>query len=311
MAMRRPLRFGVVVTQGGSAAEWRDKARRVESLGYATLLLPDHLGGQLAFGPALAAAAAATTTLRVGTFVLANDFRHPALVAMEAATLDLLSDGRLELGLGAGGSAPADYARAGIPFNPPGVRVERLAESVRIIKALLADGAASFQGQHYRLDGLTDIPRPRQRPHPPILLGGGGRRMLALAGREADIISVIPRLRPGGGLDPTDATAAAVEQKIHWLRAAAGARFDALELNTLVQAVVVTADRRAAAEQLGARFQLPAEALLESPYVLLGTTEELVEQVLAWRERFGLSYVVIFEPSLEALAPVVARLAGR
>ena len=209
-----------------SRAEWRTKARKAESLGYKILSVPDHFGSQLAYGPILAAAAAATTTIRIGTFVLDNDFRHPAIVAADAAMLDLLSDGRFELGIGAGWLRE-DYDRAGIPFDRGTVRFNRLTESVRIIKGLFTDDTVAFVGEYYAIADLHAVVQPVQRPHPPVLIGGGGRRLLTFAAQEADIVSIIPRSLPGGGLDETDH---ALDEKLAWIRQAAGGRFDTIEL---------------------------------------------------------------------------------
>ena len=306
----RPFRFGVVCARGTSRADWTAKARKVEALGYAILLVPDHLGEQLAPLPALLAAAEATTSLRVGSLVLANDFRHPVVLAKEAATLDLLSAGRFELGLGAGWMR-SEYEQAGLRFDPPVIRIERMGEAVRIIKALLGEDPVSFTGAHYSLSGLTGLPKPVQRPRPPILVGGGGRRTLSIAAREADVVGLVPRAHAdGGGLDVTDATAAATIRKVEWIRAEAEERFAELELNLLVQAVVATDDRRAAAAQLAARFRTTAELVLDTPYVLMGTHGQIEEDLRERRERYGVSYLAVFESSMDALAPVVARLAG-
>jgi probable F420-dependent oxidoreductase len=304
------FRFGVVCRALRSRTAWLTTARRAETLGYSTLLIPDHLGDQFAPAPALQAAADATTRLRVGSLVFANDFRHPVVLAKEAATLDVLSDGRFELGIG-GGWLRAEYTQAGIPFDPPGVRITRLEEALRVLKALFADGRASFAGAHYTVNGLEGLPKPVQRPHPSLLIGGGGRRLLTLAAREADIVSIIPRAqREGAGLDLADASAAAFAEKVEWVRAAAAERFQRLELSTLVQVVEVTTDRRAAAGRIAPRFQATAEDMLDMPYALIGTTEEIARDLRRVRERHGVTYVVVFEPAMDVLAPVVARLAG-
>ena len=188
------FRFGVQEHSATSGSAWRDKARLMESLGYQALYLPDHFGDQLGPIAALMAAADATTTLRMGSLVFDNDYRHPAVLAKEVASLDLLSDGRFDLGLGAGWMA-SDYEQAGIPFDSPGVRIERMEEGLAIIKGLLAGGKFSFTGKHYRITSLEGTPSPVQKPHPPIVLGGGGRRMLRLAAREADIVNVNYDLR--------------------------------------------------------------------------------------------------------------------
>jgi probable F420-dependent oxidoreductase len=303
----RPFRFGLVARGAPSREEWRDKARRAEALGYATFLVPDHFRDQIATSVGLMAAADATATLRIGSMVYDNDFRHPAVVAKDAATLDLLSGGRFELGLGAGWLLP-DYAQTGIPFEPGRVRVERLAEAVRIITAYLEGGPVTFKGTHYAVNALEGLPRPVQRPRPPLLIGGGGPRLLALAAREADIVSLAPRARPdGGGLDVTDTTPAAVDAKIAAIRAAAGSRLAALELNLLVQRAGASADIAEIAQQ----WNMDPANVRDSPFVLVGPVEAVVDTLEARRARYGISYLAVFEQFMEPFAPVVQRLAGR
>lgn len=309
MTHERPFRFGVQIGRAESRADWTSKAQRVESLGYDTLLMPDHIGGNLAYAPALVSAAEATSTLRVGIFVLDNDFRHPAIVASEAATIDLLTDGRYEFGLGAGWML-ADYERSGIPFDPPKVRVDRFEESLHIIKGLWADGPFSFQGKHYTVKELEGYPKPVQQPHPPIIIGAGGPRMLSIAAREADTLAVIAPALPGGGLDPAGIIASAVAKQVERARQAAGDRFAQIELNALIQALKVTNDRRGEAERLAERFKITADDVLESPNLLTGTVDQITEDLLQRRETYGISYVMIFERNMEEFAPVVARLAG-
>ena len=308
----RPFRFGVNMWRAASRAAWTDKARKVESLGYSVLTVPDHLTDFLAPIPALAAAAHATKDLRVGTMVLNNDFRHPVLVAREAATLDLLSDGRLELGLGAG-HMKSEYDQAGLSFDPGGTRVERLTEAVVIVKGLLAGEPFTFAGRHYRVAGHRIHPLPIQRPHPPIVVGGNAPRLLTLAGREADIVGLTGIAFRQGGTQP-DVSAwrtATVDERLAVVRESSGERYEHLELNALVQRVVVTDDRHRAAQELAKRWpSLSAEDLLESPYLLIGTVGQMAEDLRARRERWGISYYTTFEPYLDALAPVVNRLAG-
>jgi len=309
----KPFRFGVNVGRAGSRAAWVEKARTLEDLGYSALTVPDHLTDLLAPMPALVSAAAATQRLRVGTNVLNNDFRHPVLVAREAATVDLLTDGRLQLGLGAG-HMQAEYDQVGVRFEAGGTRVERLAEAVAIIKGLLTGEPVTFAGRHYRVTGHTLHPRPVQRPHPPLLIGGNGRRLLTLAAKEADIVGLSGITFRRGGTEPdlSGWRVAGVEARVRLVREAAGDRYDRLELNALVQRVVVTEDRRQAAEELARRWpQLSPDEILQSPYVLIGTVDRLVEDLQAHREHWGISYYVIFEPYMDAFAPVVARLAGR
>jgi probable F420-dependent oxidoreductase len=309
MTHPRPFRFAVQARGAASGAEWLDKARKAEAQGYDVLSLFDHFAGGLGALSALAAAATVTTRLRLGTFVLANDFRHPALLAKDAATVDLLSEGRLELGVGAGWMRP-EYDATGIPFDPAPTRIARLDEAIRLLKLLFGDEPATFAGDHYRVSDLTISPKPVQRPHPPLLVGGGGRRILELAAHQADIVAFGPQSRPDGTLDEATVTAAATARKADWVRQAVGEGFSALELNVFVYAVEVTDDRHAAAERLAADFKLPAADLLASPHTLIGSVEAMVEDLHARREQYGLTYVTVGEHLADALAPVVARLAA-
>jgi len=309
----RPFRFGVNVWGAASRSEWADKARRVEALGYSVLTVPDHLGEFFAPLPALLSAAATTTRLRVGTNVLNNDLRHPVLLAREAATMDLLTDGRLDLGLGAG-YMRIEYEQAGLRFDRGGVRVERLAESIAIIKGLLGGSEVNFTGRHYRVTGHQIHPRPVQRPHPPIVVGGNGPRLLALAAKEADIVNFtgITFTRGGTAPDMSGWRAAALDERMRIVRDAAGERFDRLVLSAQVQRVIVTDRRREAAAELQQSWkQLSVDEILEAPYALIGSVDEMVESLHARRERWGLSYFVTFEQFLETLAPVVAKLSGK
>lgn len=314
MSRQRPFRFGVSVNKVRSKEEWVATARKVESLGYSTLLMPDHLGDQLAPLAALMAAAEATQTLRIGSLVFDNDFRHPVMLAKEAATLDLLSGGRFELGLGAGWMR-SEYEQAGIPFDPAGVRVSRLEEAVHIIKGLFADGPLTFSGNYYTVTDFEGHPKPAQRPYPPILIGGGGKRLLSIAAREATIVGFVPIFRAdGSGTDVTDAASESLMEKLAWVRQAAGDRFDDLELNILVAEVVITEDREQVAQFIAAAIApnmgASVEQVLQVPYVLIGTVDQICENLLARREQFGISYITVYEKNLEALAPVIARLAG-
>lgn len=318
MAERR-FRFGVIGEDIGTCEQLVAEARRAEALGYSTLLLRDHFvsepyGEQLAPMVALMAAAAATSTLRVGTLVLDNDYRHPVLLAKEAASLDVLSGGRFELGLGAGWLRD-EYERAGLPFDPAGVRVDRLEESIQLLKRLLSGSPATVRGSHYKVDGLATFPRPAQRPHPPILVGAGGRRMLGIAGRHADVVNILPKALPDGTIsdDLSERSPAAIGRKVEWVREAAGERFAGLELG-LVASVAAGEDGRDQAERLAVRRGWGAAAagqVLEMPSVLAGPPERIADQLQARRERLGLSYYVVSSASMEAAAPVVASLSGR
>jgi probable F420-dependent oxidoreductase len=307
----RRFRFGVQVSTAESGAAWAGVARRTEALGYSTLFLPDHFEDQLAPVPAMMAAATATTELKVGALVLGNDYRHPVVLAKELATVDVLSEGRLEIGLGAGWMN-TDYEKAGIPQDSPGVRIDRLAESIAVIKGLFGDGPLEFDGSHYQVHGLEGTPKPEQHPSPPWIVGGGGRRMLALAAREADIIGINPSLH-SGDVDAEaarDATAEATERKLGWLRETAGDRFDDIELNCLCLVVAVTDDRDGFAQAMAGGFGISPEEALEVPHALVGTVDQICDTLKARRDRFGFSYIVIQGDALDAMAPVVERLAG-
>jgi probable F420-dependent oxidoreductase len=312
----RPFRFGVNVGRARSLAEWREKARKIEDLGYSALTVPDHLTDVIAPIPALVSAAEATKHLRIGANVLNNDLRHPVLVAREAATVDLLTDGRFELGLGAG-SIRSEYDEAGLRFDRGAMRVDRLAEAVIVIKGLLkGEQTTTFTGQRYRVSSHTIAIEPIQKPHLPILIGGNGPRLLALAAREADIVGFSGITFQGGGAASPDLSGwrvSGVDERVRLVRETAGKdRFARLEINALLQRVVLTDHRRRAAEELTSRWtQLTPDDILQSPYVLIGTVEEMTEEVLARRQRWGISYYTVHEPYLDAFAPVVASLTGK
>ncbi|MCA9876862.1 MAG: TIGR03621 family F420-dependent LLM class oxidoreductase [Thermomicrobiales bacterium] len=303
----RPFRFGVQLRGAGSGREWREKCRRVEMLGYDTLAVADHFPRGLGPFAALATAAATTDRLRVGAFVFANDFRHPAVLAKETATLDLLSEGRLEVGIGAGWLR-TEYEATGIPFDRAGVRIDRLAEALPLVKRLWTEDNVTTRGRFYQAVDLSLTPRPVQAPHPPVMVGGGGQRILSLAARHADIVALNPRATPEGAPDRRDITAEDTARKLAWVRAAAGERFPDLELNTVVLRVVPTNDREAAAHQLAQELDLTPGEILESPHLLLGTADEMAATLRQRRNRFGLSYVTVTEDGLEPFAPVMERL---
>ncbi|MBO0692998.1 MAG: TIGR03621 family F420-dependent LLM class oxidoreductase, partial [Acidimicrobiaceae bacterium] len=304
MAKGRPFRFGTgCYLASRSRAEYIDSVRRIEEMGYSILLCPDHFADWLGPLTSLMMAAEASSTLRIGTFVLANDFRHPAVLAKEAATLDLLSGGRLELGLGTGYSGP-DYTRTGVRMETAGIRVSRFMESVQVIKGLFSDGPVDFSGTYYTVQGLEGTPKPVQRPHPPLLIAGGSRRILSFAGREADIVGLIPRTR-GGGIEFSEGQAASTAQQVEWVREGAGDRFADLELNTMVFNVVVTDHPRRAAEEIAVTVGVSPDLVLESIHFRVGTVDQMVDEIQMWRERFGISYIAVQEEDREALAPVV------
>ncbi len=311
MAHPRRFRFGVQTHNATSGDEWAQIARRAEDLGYSTLFMPDHFGDQLAPVPALMAAAAATTGLRVGSLVLDNDYKHPLVLAKELATIDVLSGGRLEVGLGAGWMA-TDYEQSGIAYDPPGVRVDRFEEGLAVVKGLFGPDRFSFQGEHYTITDHDGLPKPLQAPRPPILIGGGKKRMLTLAGREADIVGINPTM-PNGAVDADAArsgTAEETDRKLSWVKEGAGDRYPDLEINLLNFGCFITDDRAALAEQFAPAFGLPPEQLLELPHALVGTVDEIVEALHERRERWDASYIVVQDEAMEAMAPVVAALAG-
>ncbi|MEU9842893.1 TIGR03621 family F420-dependent LLM class oxidoreductase [Actinomadura sp. NPDC048032] len=312
--MHRNFRFGVVGESIRSGAELAGTARRAEELGYDVLTLRDHFvaepfGEQLAPMVALASAAAATSTLRLGTMVLSNDFRHPVMLAKEAATLDHLSGGRFELGLGAGWLRE-EYAAAGMPFDPPGTRVGRLAESLRILRGLLSGEKTSFTGEHYTIDGLTVFPRPEQRP--PLVVGAGSRRMLGIAGRYADTVGILPRALPEGTISDelSERLPDTIARKVDWVREAAGDRD--VELSMMVTPAFGPDPRRAAAKVAVMRGwgASSTELVLGMPSQFVGPPEHIAEQMLARRDRFGFTYYQVSDAAMEAFAPVIPLLAA-
>ncbi|MDP9237058.1 MAG: TIGR03621 family F420-dependent LLM class oxidoreductase [Chloroflexota bacterium] len=310
MAGKHKFRFGVQTSTVVSREQWIEKARKIEDLGYSTLFVPDHFDDQFAPMPAMMAAAGATTTLRVGSLVFDNDYKHPVVLAKEAATLDVLSGGRLELGLGAGWMA-SDYQQAGMSYDAPGVRISRLQEAVTIIKGLFSDEPVAFDGKFYSVHH-NGLPKPVQKPRPPLLIGGGGKRVLRYAAGEADIVGVNFQLTEGrvNAQVMQTGTVEATKEKIGWIRDAAGCRFDDIELNVTVFAAIVTEDRSSLAERLAPRFGTTPAELPDAPHVLLGSVDQIAEDLQRRRETFGFSYVVISGEGFETLAPVVKKLAG-
>lgn len=323
--MPKPFRFAVQSFSASSGSEWRERARRVEALGYSALHLADHILGpgeviaaanhpvqELAAIPAMAMAAAATETLRIGCRVFCIDYRHPAVLAKETATLDLLSDGRLEIGLGAGWLR-GEYEALGITFDPAPVRIERLAEVVGLLKAHFSGDEIKIEGQHVNVRGYTGAPRPVQKPHPPIMIGGGSRRVLSLAGREADIVSFNFNNRAGvlGPEGVANSTEEKTREKLEWVRAAAGSRFDDLEFEIGAYFTVVGEGADAAADGMAKAFGLTSTEMRRHPHALFGTIDEIGDELMRRRELFGTNYITVPDSAFEAFAPVVAKLAGR
>ena len=290
-------------------------ARRAESMGFDALVVPDHLIEQLSPIPALATIAAATERLRIAAFVHNNDLRHPAVLAQDLASLDVLSGGRLDVAIGAGWNKP-EYDAIGLPFDPTPVRQARLEEAIAVLKGCFADGPFSYVGEHYRITDLDAYPKPVQRPHPPFLIGGGGRRTLALAGREADIVGLAPRILSGERSDPSSLTLAAAAEKIEWVREAAGDRFDALVFNVYPSTWPITltddpaAEARKVIDHLRGRnpVDLTVDEVLESPQLFIGSVDSFVEKFQMLRERLGITSFMTGD--IDELAPVVERLAG-
>jgi len=310
---QRPFRFGVITPKCASGRELTDQARRAEDLGYASFFVPDHfIDHDLAPTVALAHVAAVTEQLRVGPLVLGNDYKHPVVLAREMATLDLLSAGRLELGIGAGWMT-ADYEKAGMPLDRPGVRIARLAESIAILKGLFAPGAFTYEGEHYRVTELDGMPKPPQGANLPFLIGGGGKKILGLAASEAKIVGINANLRTGEGESRETAQSllpSATDQKLAWLRDAAGESFAGLEIQSLLGFVHVTDDVKGIAKAMADSFGVGEDDALLAPATLVGSVDGIVELLEQRRERWQMSYVVVPIEATEVLAPVVSRLAG-
>jgi probable F420-dependent oxidoreductase len=308
----RRFRFGVQVGAPSDAGSWSALARKVEDLGYSTLYMPDHfIDTELAPMVGIAFAAAATERLRVGMLVLGNDYKHPAVTAKEAATVDLLSTGRLEFGIGAGWLR-ADYEALGLTYDPAGVRIDRLAEALAVIKGAWGDGPFDHDGKHYTIRAYNGTPKPVQQPRPPIVGGGGGPRLLRLAGREADIVGINPNLRAGEITGDALQTSLAAEtaKKVGWIREGAGARFDDLELQVRYFIAAITDDARGMADAVAGAAGTTADDALASAVALIGSVDAVCDTLIQRREEWGVSYVVLGHDTFEAFAPVVARLAG-
>ena len=302
----RPFRFAITTSRADSGAEWRAKARRIESLGYDALLITDHLTQQLAPIPAMAAALEATTTLRVGSYVFANDYRNPLMLAKEIATLDHLSGGRVDLGLGAGWYV-RDYEMLGIPYDRAGVRVSRMIETVRLLDRLFAEDTVDASGAFYTVRGSRLLPK---RPRPPLMIGGGGPRILRFAAEHADIIALNPQFNADGHPVLSDLTTGATLRKLDVLREALGDRFAKVELNVFVLDAGVSDEPRSLLDAIAMRLKGTAAQLVDSPFFLYGSVSELKRQLLERRERLGITYYGLPEKALEPFAEVVRELRG-
>jgi len=301
--------FAVQPLTVGSAGEWTELAKTAEGLGYSTLQVPDHFAyEQLAPIPAMMAAASATTTLRVGALVFANDYKHPAVLAKELATIDILSNGRVEIGMGAGWMN-ADYEMLGLTMERPGVRIERLREGIRIMKASFTGEPVNFRGSHYHVSGLVGHPRPVQA-HPPFLIGGGGPKMLDLACEEADIISINGNLASGEAGTPVfdSMRADAVDSRIAHCKARLGARQSQVTMHINVYWVGVGGEWKAAAEGVSGFIGYDAAALDATPYALYGDVNQVVDKIQRIHERWGFTYFSVPSANVREFAPVIAKL---
>ncbi|MGA0117568.1 MAG: TIGR03621 family F420-dependent LLM class oxidoreductase [Ilumatobacteraceae bacterium] len=310
----RGFRFGVQVSKAPTAHDWAELARRVEGAGYDVLTMPDHFTDQLAPMPALMAAASATTTLRVGALVFDNDYKHPVVMAKELATMDVLSNGRTEIGLGAGWMI-SDYEEAGIQYDSPKVRIDRFIEGLAIIKGVMKDGPFSFSGDHYTITNYEGHPKPVQRPVPPILIGGGGKRVLSFAAREADIIGINGTLTAGvvGPEALSTMTAESVDEKVNIVADVAkkAGRLNDIEMNIRTFFVKVTDDRNKTVDGISQMFGVSREMIDSSPFALIGSVESCIEQLLERREKWGFSYTIVGAENIDECAPIVAALSGK
>lgn len=308
------FRFAVQASApSASALDWKEVAKQTESLGYSTLFLPDHLDdGQLSPIVAMTSAAMATSTLRVGSLVFDNDYRHPVVLAREMATLDLLSEGRLEVGLGAGWKR-SDYLQSGIAYDSPGTRVSRLSEAVEIIQSMWATGTATFEGKHYQVDGATGLPRPFNPKGPPLIVGGGSRRVLGLAAKHAQIVGINPSLRSGAiGTEVVESVSPeSFLERIAWVEEQAGPRFAGLELQCLTLVAQIVNNGYSWLKEMAPAFGATAEQAMATPIVLAGSVNEIIDTLQERRERFGFSYWVIHQHEMESFSPVVAALSGK
>ncbi len=309
----KPFRFGVQLTASSTGAEWVEQAKRIEGLGYDIATMPDHFNQQFAPIPGLQAILSATTTLRASALVFDNDYKHPLVLAKELATMDVLSDGRIEIGLGAGWMI-SDYEEAGMSFDRAGIRIDRFVEGLAVIKGVMGEGRFSFDGEHYTIREYEGFPEPVQSPHPPVIIGGGGPRVLGIAAREADIVGVNGTLHAGvmGEEAIATMTRSAVVDKVRIVADAARAagRLDHIEMNIRTFFVSVTDDRDGQVAAMARMIGVDETMIRESPFALVGNQEQIVDELLERREQYGFSYVIVGGAEADDFAPVVARLAG-
>ena len=307
----RPMRFATQAGSAPSGQEWIDRAKRLEALGYDTLAMPDHMiGGAWAAMPALAVAATVTQKLRVGTLVIDNDFRNPTVFARECATIDVLTNGRFELGIGAGW-LDRDYQSTGIRFDRGRVRVARLAEAVTLMKRLFTEEQVTFSGEYYRVEKAECRPKPVQRPHPPFLIAGGGPDILALAGREANIVAIVVAGITGAGKTPPEKfRLETMREQIAVLREAAGARFGGIELSMFLDCTL-TDDREKTIAEMAEKGKVEPDAVRNNAYRGIGTLREIRDHIVRVRDAIGVTYFCLRGPDVESFGPIVSELTGR
>ncbi|MFT4864787.1 MAG: putative F420-dependent oxidoreductase [Ilumatobacter sp.] len=310
----KPFRFGVQLSNAASGTEWIEQARKVESLGYDIATMPDHFDGQLAPVPALQAILDATTTLKASALVFDNDYKHPVVLAKELATMDVISNGRVEVGLGAGWMI-SDYEQAGMQYDRPGVRIDRFLEGLHIIKSAMGPDPFSFEGEHYKITDYNGFPKPVGGQCPPVIIGGGGPRVLKVAAREADIVGVNGSLHAGviGPDAISTMTGEVITEKVAIVADAAEAagRLDHIEMNIRAFFVSVTDDRAGQVTGMASLIGVEEQMIENSPFALIGSPSKIAEDIVARREQYGFSYVIVGPDELEVFAPVVAQLAGK
>ena len=310
----KPFRFGVQLSVSPDRNHWVEQAKKIESLGYDIATMPDHFGDQLAPVPALQTILDSTTTLRASALVFDNDYKHPVVLAKELATMDVLSDGRVEIGLGAGWMI-SDYEQAGIQYDRPGVRIDRFVEGLHIIKSAMGEGPFSHEGEHYAITDYNGFPKPVQGPHPPVIIGGGGKRVLTIAAQQADIVGVNGSLHAGviGPDAIATMTGEVITDKVALVAdvAEAAGRLEHIEVNIRTFFVSVTDDRAGQVAGMAQMIGVEESMIEESPFALIGSPDHMIETIQARREQYGFSYVIVGPDELEAFAPVVAALAGK
>jgi probable F420-dependent oxidoreductase len=323
--MSKPFRFGLQAYAPNSGKEWRELARKAEASGFSSFHLADHIIGPgpaltatghpvqtVAAIPAMAVAAEATSTIKVGCRVLCVDYRNPVMLAKEVATLDFFSEGRLELGLGAGW-LQGEYEAIGVPFDRAGVRIDRFEEVIALLRASFAEGELNINTPHVHAVGFEAVPKPFTKSGPPIMIGGGAKRILTIAGREADIVSLNFNNSSGklGADGIGSSTAELTDQKIQWIKDGAGARFDQIEIEIAAYFTIVTPDGEGTRAKMAPMFGMTPEVFAEHPNALIGSVDEICDRIVERRERFGISYVSFGASVIDAVIPVVERLAGK